>query len=649
MKLKRLRGALFGVLAAALASGCGAPPAPPADEYAGGWEAAAEAEIGAEEYAAADDGYVPPNVLWILLDALRSHNLSAYGYDRETTPNLEALAARGTLMANNFAQGLWTAISVPSYMTGKYFPVLVHEPAQAMEMLREVPPGERLLPEIMRENGYTATMITAHSWFTPRSRLWNAFDEAIYIPPRDKDRVYYAEFEHVNEVVFNWLDKRRDERPFFLYVHTLDTHFPHVVDPPFDKWVDPDYETRQVTEKGEPAARYGSRFTREDQEYLRGLYDGSLLYADYHLGKMLEWMETLGLLDNTIVVVSSDHGDMLGEDGTRWGHIAFSSDWIMKTPLIMAGPGIPEGRRITDLTENADIVPTLVDLLGLQGDIRTDGQSLMPIAWNEPGARPRPYAFSKFVSGGYDGVTTVILRGKDHKYEVALDGDRLEAFWQAPDTTAVRVDMTARAPEALAAAREHVRTVIEPKWEAYNDLQSSAIYLTLYRSIETNASPADAVVIHNQGENPGTVRDGKWAYNNTWKVLWTRGWMEDVPPLTLTYPVPDGLYLLQAEVWSDENYMGYPATAMEIRVNEETGFRRVARDRTPSEEKGYYYIDIGNYEIKDGKLEVTIKNGGPTHWTMLRAFRLLRVTEVQTVTEEDQERLDQLRALGYLD
>src|SRR5690606_34763127 len=102
------------------------------------------------------------NVIWILLDALRAHNLSVYGYDRRTTPHLEEFAEGGAVMLNNYAQGLWTAISVPSYMTGRYFPVLVHEPARTSEMIRDIPKGERLLPEIMSDNGYHSAMITAH-------------------------------------------------------------------------------------------------------------------------------------------------------------------------------------------------------------------------------------------------------------------------------------------------------------------------------------------------------------------------------------------------------------------------------------------------------------------------------------------------------
>lgn len=591
----------------------------------------------------------PVNVIWILLDALRAHNLSVYGYDRQTTPNLEALADDGVVMMNNFSQGLWTTISVPSYMTGKYFPVMVHEPTQATEIIREVPKGEKLLPEIMRENGYTATMITSHSWFTPKSRLWNAFDEAIYVPPANADRIYYAEFEQVNGVVFDWLAKRESTKPFFLYVHTLDTHFPHVVDPPYDKWIHTEADPNTLGKGGEPKLRYGAKFSQEDREHLRGLYDGSLLYADVHLGKLLDHFREKGLLENTLVVVSADHGDMLGEDGTRWGHIAYSSDWIMKTPLLMAGPGLPKGRHMRGLSENVDIVPTIVDLLDLKTEAETDGRSLLPELLNQPEAKPREYVFTKYVSGGYDGVPALIVRSRDHKYRILLNAAREEALWQAPDTAPSRFDQSARAPGVLETMRDWTAKHVVPKWDAYNRLPSSAIYLSLNRSIENVATPANALVQHSHGDKPETITDGKWAYDYDWQILWTKGWEETVAPLTLTYPVQNGRYILQLEMWSEQSYLGYPASAVEVRVEGEKEFRRVVRDKTPAEEKGFYYVDVDNYLVEDGNLEVTLKGGGPGHWSMIKALRLLPISDARTSTEEDDARLEQLRALGYLE
>ncbi len=591
----------------------------------------------------------PVNVIWILLDALRAHNMSVYGYDRQTTPNLEAFAEDGVVMTNNFAQGLWTTISVPSYMTGRYFPVMVHEPAQATEIIREIPKGEKLMPEIMRENGYTAAMITSHSWFTPKSRLWKAFDEAVYVPPANKDRIYYAEFEQVNAVVYDWLAKRDTKKPFFLYVHTLDTHFPHVVDPPFDKWVYSESDPNTLGKGGEPKLRNGAKFSQSDRDHLRGLYDGSLLYADHHLGKLLQHVREMGLLENTIVVISADHGDMLGEDGTRWGHIAYSSDWIMKTPLLMAGPGLPKGKRMTGFSENVDIVPTIIDALDLKTEAETDGRSLLPELLDAPEAKPREYVFTKYVSGGYDGVPALIVRGKDHKYRITLNAAREEAMWQAPDTMPERYDQTSRDPAMLEKMRGWAAKDIVPKWEAYNKLPSSAIYLSLNRSIENVASPADALVQHAHGAKPETDLDGKWAYDYDWQILWTKGWKESVAPLTLTYPVPNGRYIVQLEMWSEQSYLGHPASAVEVRVEDEEVFRRVVRDNTPPEEKGFFYVDVDNYLIEDGDLKVTLKGGGPDHWAMIKALRLLPISDARTTTDEDEAREEQLRALGYLE
>lgn len=589
------------------------------------------------------------NVIWILLDALRAQNLSVYGYDRQTTPNLENFADQGVVMLNNFAQGLWTTISVPSYMTGRYFPVMVHEPTQATEIIRQVPKGEKLMPEIMRENGYHAAMITAHSWFTPKSRLWKAFDEAIYVPPSNPDRVYYAEFAQVNGVVYDWLAKRDTTQPFFLYVHTLDTHFPHVVDPPYDKWIYTPADTDKLEKGGEPKLRYGAKFEQADVDHLRGLYDGSLLYADHYIGELLDHLRDQGLLENTLVVISADHGDMLGEDGVRWGHIAYSSDWIMKTPLIMAGPGLPKGRRMSGLSENVDIVPTIVDLLGLKTEAETDGRSLLPEIEGKLDAHPKQYVFTKFISGGYDGVPSLILRSRDFKYRVTLNATHEEALWQAPDTMANRYDQSTRSPETLAQMREVVQKRIIPKWEQYNSLPSSAIYLSLNSSIENVASPVSAYVLHKHGQQPETETDNKWGYDTDWQILWTKGWKETVAPVTLTYTVPNGRYILQVEAWSEQRYLEHPASAFEIRVNDETEFRRVVRDDVPSEDKGFYFIDVDNYVVSDGTLKVSLKGGGADHWSMIRALRLLPISEANTVTEDDSARLEQLRALGYLE
>ncbi len=631
---------LFMVLCVVLSLSCTEKTEPP---HAIDTTGAQRREASGDETKAEDRKR--PNVVWILFDALRAENLSCYGYERPTSPIMDRLAAEGVLFEQHYTQGLWTAISVPSYMTGRYFPVLVHEPLQAKEAIREIPKGERLAPEIFKANGYQTTFITAHSWFTPKSRLWKAFDEAIHVPPWENAKLPQARFKKVNGAVFEWLEKPRD-KPFFLYIHLLDTHFPHIPTPPHDRWIPEDYSGTAV-KNGTPVKKYDSQFTEADREYLRGMYDGSIQYTDTQLGVLLDKMEQLGLRENTVFVLASDHGDMLGEDGTTWGHVPESRDWIMQVPLILAGPGLPKGRRVSTLTENADIVPGLVELLGLKTDAETDGQSFVPMLTGDNPKFAQRVVFSKYVRGGYDGAPTVILRSAGYKYEFDVERGS-EKLWRMPDSEFRRVDCIDEEPEVVERMRRFARTKVLPQWEAYSALPTSAIYLSLNNSMKWAASPKEAFVLHPHDKVVEARTDGKWGYDETWRRLWTRGWQEEVPPLQFEYRVPNGRFLLQVELYSNRDHYGYPASAVQIRAEDDSEFKKIVYDRMPPEEKGWFFVDVGEYNITDEKLNLTLKGGGPEHWSLVRAFRLLATLDSESDAQADADRAAQLEALGYL-
>ena len=124
-------------------------------------------------------GMTKPNVVWILLDGCRTKNLGCYGYERAVSPTIDALAAGGVLFKQQFAQASKTFFSVPSYMTGKYFPVPCFSNRYNKTVLYKRPPADELLfGEIMRENGYTSAMFTNMPLFLPTDRLSKSFDEA---------------------------------------------------------------------------------------------------------------------------------------------------------------------------------------------------------------------------------------------------------------------------------------------------------------------------------------------------------------------------------------------------------------------------------------------------------------------------------------
>jgi arylsulfatase A-like enzyme len=586
-----------------------------------------------------------PNVIWIVLDALRAHNLSCYGYERPTSPNIDKLASEGVLFEDNFSQGVFTTVSVPSYMTGRYFPVFYHEPVEGYEVSREPPPGEFLLPAIMKGNGYETALISSHAWFSPNSRLYKAFDESIIVKPAKGQQQHYAPFEEVNNVVFSWL-KGLHECPFLLHVHVMDTHFPHVLNPPYDKWQIEGYTGDQVKD-GRIVKKKGVEFSEADKEQLRGLYDGGILYADAHVGALINELEQLDLLEKTVIMISSDHGDLLGEDGWRYEHGGASDDWQMHVPLVMAGPGLPRGARVSALTENADIVPTLIELLGLNTDARTDGKSLLPLLGGSCVGPLHRYVFARYVTGGYDGTTCYIIRDKQYKYEYTPDLNT-EHLYRVPDTVPKREDLRELKPEIAAAMREYVQDNLVLLREEYDNLPSKAFHFTLRSIAEKVVEPKEALLVENAGltkDEPIDNRtDNRWSFSKTMNWLWA-SWEEDAPPVTVRLEVPNGSYLAYMQILSCSGFLERkPASAFLVKAENDKEFKRVEEASRRPENLGFEFVSIGEYEIEDGSFDVTLDDGDEEHWAVVKRFVLIPVSEEQPL---DEERLRRLRDLGY--
>ena len=422
-------------------------------------------------FSFADPTEAKTTLIWIVLDACRANNLSCYGYDRLTSPNLEILAGRGVLFENHFSQGTLTASSVPSYMAGKYFPANCLVERWTGKFNRKSPRNEKLLSEILKSNGYRTVLITSHIFFITQScRLACSFDEYLGIPPPGSQA--YAPLEALLPLALAEL-VLEDRKPLFLYIHAMDTHFPHNLEPSFDKWVEQNSESSELSiESGVPKKLIGSNFSSKDIEHLRGCYDGSISYSDAQLGVFLKELERLSLLDNTIVVVSSDHGEALGENGSEWGHGKSSCDEIIHVPLIMTGPGLPRGIRVPSFTENVDIVPTVVELLGLQTGAQFNGKSLLPVI-RSPHAPPlHDCIFTKRLDNGFGTRPTFVLRTSRFKYEYSASGK--ERLFAVPDTitgrTVLDYSSLENYDEVLTMFRTRVHDHYMPLWKIYNNL-----------------------------------------------------------------------------------------------------------------------------------------------------------------------------------
>jgi len=579
-----------------------------------------------------------PNIVWITLDACRAQNLHCYGYERPTSPAIDALAARGALFEQHYTQGVWTVLSVPSYMSGKYFPVSCVALGNA-DAPREVPPGEYLIPEVMRKAGYATYCVTGQPYIAPHTRLYRAFDKTDLIKPATaSDKI---SIQQLNGALLPQL--ARMKRPFFVYMHAMDTHFPHIPEPPYEEWARPGYTSPAIAD-GIPTQLSGSQFTEADRRQMQDLYDTSIRRADAGVADIITELERLGLLDNTILVINADHGDALGEDGTTWGHLD-TPDEVLHIPLILCGPGVPRGIRIDKLTENVDIMPTLIALAGIQSDAVTDGASLAA-AWDPAGTWNKPHAFTRRAARGYEGAPTYILRDPQFKYE-RNDVDGQEKLWACPDALAARTDAAKEKPEMAAQYRQACNERYVPLWNAYEKLPKKYVDFDLPVTIDQIiADPAGGVARVDTGDSLAFVEgDNRWTLTS--KGLCAASWRQTPPPLPLRFHVKPGVYTVYAMLLGAVDVQGHRASSIRIAAE---GAAPTLYEWSPpgNDATTSLFIDIGTYRIDDGTFECTLSTGDPACWAAVSYFRLIQ-QDAPAESEADRlQREEQLRALGYV-
>jgi arylsulfatase A-like enzyme len=604
-----------------------------------------------------------PNVVWILLDACRAENLSCYGYDRPTTPNIDKIAARGVVFEQAYSQSNWTARSVPSYMTGKYFAVSCLDLGGRVELMRVPPANEVLLPEIMGRNGYHTAMFSAHlAFIRPGCRLWRSFDEAEMVRFDEVKGVKVKpNFEDIHKQVLPWLETKRD-RPFFLYIHAVDTHFPHILKPPDNQWVDPAYDPSQLGDDGTGQVykrKDKQPYTDADKAYFRGLYDGSLHYADRQVGVLVDSMEKQGLLENTIIIIGADHGEALGEDGDTFEHThGGSSDAVFRVPLIFAGPGIPVGVRVSKMVENADIVPSLIDLLQLKTRAKTDGKSLMPIARDPNGPAPHECVFAYRIGQSfphpppYDDDPAIFLRSESLKYDYDPTLSA-EFLWRVPDNLAARQNVLAQEQSAKEALRMKWENDLKPLRQAYLDLPATQIVIEGF-NIKRKAMQDDAFVEWGDEENAVQQTDNKWTMQD--RYIWCGP--DEIPPtIQMSVSVPVGTFHVAITALSSQDLFGKPASSLTVAV-ESAPPTTITVAALPSDQAAFEATSLGNILVKDGSMDFTIGKGAAGFWTSICKIVITPVTLDKTLgkilpdfnletLEEQRKRNNALDDLGY--
>jgi len=376
-----------------------------------------------------------PNIVIILLDTLRSENLLTYGYNKDTMPNLTKFTKGATLFKNTISTSSFTPPSHLSIISGNYVD------SQRMEISEQ-----KTLTEMLKQNGYCTVCVTANRLVTTENfvkgfdiYIDNVSAEVLFqylmsfkiIYKLFHDKIFNLQFmfyhrhtraEDVNDILFPLLNKHIS-RNLFLFINYLDPHDPYFPTSkksefsPFslengffrhiENWRHPDLDDRQF-------------------DTLKNLYDQELGYLDQHLGDLFDLFKELDMLDESIIIVTSDHGEIFGENGYLSHAISLYENEI-KVPLIMRGSKIfPEDRQIDKLVQTVDIVPTILDILKMKIPSDIHGQSLMPLLDEEGVGVSRDFVYAS----QYD---FRMIRNSDWKYIRNLKDKSEELFFIKTD------------------------------------------------------------------------------------------------------------------------------------------------------------------------------------------------------------------------
>jgi arylsulfatase A-like enzyme len=355
-----------------------------------------------------------PNIVLVLIDTLRADRLSCYRNGRRTTPCIDRIAERGVLYENAISPAAWTVPAHASLFTGTY-------PSRHGVDLSRLVLGPELfpLPEILQRGGYRTFGVSSNYWLSRETIFDRGFDEFVHSwqlvqtagtnqPLKRQQRKMPVALQAQNGVngrplrrdvgnALNWLHEETIKRlrqsfhaydsgawrvnrqvrrwarrwadmqePFFAFVHYMEPHI---------RYSAPGrYRTLHVP-RSIPGARVDkvnqdpwrflaghARMTAEDFNILGGLYDGEVSYVDSRVGQLYETLRTAGVLDNTILIITSDHGENLGDHGLM-SHAYCLYDTLVRVPLIVHYPGtFPKGERVCRPVQTLDLFPTLLTL-----------------------------------------------------------------------------------------------------------------------------------------------------------------------------------------------------------------------------------------------------------------------------------------------
>jgi arylsulfatase A-like enzyme len=352
-----------------------------------------------------------PNIILIVIDAGRADALHCCGNERETSPHLDKLAQEGALFEQAYTAAPWTLPSHASLFTGKY----PSEHGAHGEYLY-LEDRNTTIAEVLHDHGYHTFSVSANGNISPQYNTVQGFERvSTGVYGRRQGRSFLAnQFAKLlgkadygagdgNVIARRWIaDAVNSKRPFFLFMNYMEVHARYGSTPYAARWLPDAKAFRRAMKVPQDTIAYAAgakHATPEEFALLRALYDGDMLYLDERIGEIIECLRTSGILDNTMLIVTSDHGEELGEHGLV-GHSVSLYNTVFRIPLIVRYPkAFPAGSRHKGVVELLDLFPTILDAAGIaEGRSGLKGKSLLD---KEAMSKPSYAVTERFLPGAW--------------------------------------------------------------------------------------------------------------------------------------------------------------------------------------------------------------------------------------------------------
>lgn len=616
---------------------------------------------GEDRQTGKDEIPAPDNIVFVLLDAARADHFSGYGYGKNTTPRIDAISSKGAVFLQVFSPATATLDSIPRIMSSRYFSLPVYQDdAFRWGIKMENPAGifkqydeqQVFLPQVLSAEGYTTALFHNHAGIDENSYLARQFDESFVFSALSPTAIS-AEAEIVSAVI-DWIRRNREKR-FFIYCHLMSPHQPYLeVNEDRDLFPAGDFpHPRSVISKiNEAADLSADGWSREELEVLVGLYDSKLKDADRQVGRLYDELTELGLGEKTLLIVTSDHGENLGEHN-HLGHSGPPWDSCTHIPLIMVyPPRIPPEAKVTGLGEAIDIAPTILELCGinLPAGKAFDGESLLAAVDHGRTGREQVFTYGSIRTSNYK-----YIFNPDLLYD--LEKDPGEENNIADRNPLIKQNLRKSWEQSLLPLRERLkesRRTSPPDFTFY--YPSRNFTLTPQEVLAEFSARRNAVAAAREASAATSWRANKDFFQYGLYFFPLRS---ESPPLVMSAAIPNGSYRVSLLLETPAAAPVSPETlGLEYRFNDRSPFLPAAKIQpvdNPGEEGFYCYVDLAETEVKEENIRITVKfSAAEGEYCVIRHVKftpagISREKDVQSLeSEERRRRTRNLKSLGYL-